>query len=307
MTEPVLLAAQDLSRSYGRHVALSGIDLELRRGDILGFLGLNGAGKSTTLAILSGALSPDRGSVSVCGHDLATAPLAAKRNLGYLPQRPPLYDDLSVDDYLRWCAAARGLATRATDNAIATACARCGLGDHRGRLVRHLSGGYRQRLGLAQAIVHEPAVLLLDEPTAGLDPAQIRDMHALLRSFRDTCAVLVSTHILAEVQALATRAVILHEGRIVYDAALDSLSAPLRLRLRTDPGVAALRALPGVLAASALAADAWQLEVERGAAEGIAAAVVNHGWGLLELSTDQDALEMQFFALTAGAPAAQAA
>ncbi|MEQ8661720.1 MAG: ABC transporter ATP-binding protein, partial [Gammaproteobacteria bacterium] len=206
----VLLAARGLTRRFGHRTALAGIDITLRRGEVLGFLGLNGAGKTTTMQILSGALVADAGRVEVCGHDLARAPRDARAALGYLPQTPPLYDDMLVDEYLALCARLHAIARSAVAAAVARARARCGLADVGGRLIRHLSRGYQQRVGIAQAIVHEPAVLILDEPTNGLDPAQIRDVRALLTGLAGERAVIVSTHVLGEVRTLATRIAILH-------------------------------------------------------------------------------------------------
>lgn len=301
MTDAVLLEAHGLTRRYGRHVALRGIDLCLRRGEVLGFLGLNGAGKSTTLQILAGALAPHGGSVHVCGHELTRAPRIARQCLGFLPQTPPLLDDVRVDDYLALCGRMRSLAGAALAAAMTRARALCGLEQVRTRLVRHLSQGYRQRLGLAQAILHEPAVLLLDEPTNGLDPAQIREVRALVGALGREHAVIISSHVLAEVRMLASRIVILHAGRIVHDAPNRGADDDaLRLRLAQTVDADTVAALPGVRAVEQLPDGSWLLGGVGGDRAALAAAVVEHGLGLLELARDDLALERLFMQLTAG-------
>lgn len=302
MTEAPLLAARGLTRDYGRHRALDGVDLTLRRGEVLGFLGLNGAGKSTTLAILAGALAPTAGDVEIAGVPLTSDPLGAKARLGYLPETPPLATDMLVGEYLAWCARLRGLAPDTVAGAVAAATARCGLADHRERLIDHLSKGYRQRVGIAQAIVHDPDVVLLDEPTSGLDPRQIREVRALVRELARDRALMVSTHILGEVRLLATRVVILHLGRIVHDTPIGTADRRLRARFRAPPASEALTALTEVVAAEPAADGTWSLEVSGrdAAAEAIAEAAARHGWGLRELGPEGDALERVFMRLTSG-------
>ncbi len=306
MTDNVLLAANRLCRSYGRVRAITDVGLELRRGEVLGFLGLNGAGKSTTMQVLAGALPADRGSVTICGHDIERAPRAARRQLGYLPQDPPMYDDMRVDEYLAFCARIHGLTRAAMPAAIDRARARCGLGAVGARLIRHLSGGYRQRVALAQAVLHEPAVLILDEPTAGLDPAQIIEVHALLRNIASDHAVMISTHILAEVRALATRAVIMHAGRIVHDAPLREVGM-LRVRFVNEPTRDALVTLPGISAAQRDDDGCWLLHGDAAAGAALADHAVRAGWGICELQPGYDELERLFLHLTAGTHDAAAA
>ena len=306
MNDEVLLAARGLSRYYGARQALCGVDIVLTRGEILGFLGQNGAGKSTTMQILCGALAASSGTVEIGGCDLASAPLAAKAQLGYLPEIPPLYRDMLVDDYLAACARLHGLAADAVRGAVASARQRCGLNDVGTRLIAHLSKGYQQRVGIAQAIVHDPQVLILDEPTAGLDPGQIREVRELIRELGRQRAIIVSTHILPEVRALATRIVILHHGRVVHDGQASAVRR-LRVRLRHDPGSAALCALPGVATVD-IGPQGWLLSVAdpEAAAQAFAAHAVAAGWGLIELDPDYDDLEQRFLALTSGAQPASA-
>ena len=308
MTDEVLLAARKVTRYYGPRQALFAVDIHVARGEILGFLGANGAGKSTTMQILTGALAADAGTVEICGVDLAEQPLAGKARLGYLPEVPPLYGDMLVDDYLRSCARLRGVAAAACPQAVARARARCGLADVGGRLIAHLSKGYQQRVGIAQAIVHEPSVLIFDEPTAGLDPIQIRDMRELIRELGRDRGIMVSTHILPEIRALASRIVILHHGRVVHDAPVRN-DGRVRARFRYDPGAAVLAAMAGVAGVQA-SANGWLLTVSEAeaAAEALAIHAVGAGWGLLELDPHHDDLEALFVQLTSGGdPAARAA
>jgi ABC-2 type transport system ATP-binding protein len=219
-----VLAVRQLAKRFGDVVALRDVSFEVGRGEIVGFLGPNGAGKTTTLRILSTYLTPDSGTASIGGHDSAREPMAVRRKLGYLPEQPPLYLDHTVLEYLRFCAALRGVPRGRRAAAVASAIERCGLGEVRGRLLGNLSKGFRQRAGLAQALVHAPEVLVLDEPTVGLDPQQIREIRELIRSLGGEHTVLLSTHILPEVAAVCGRAVIVHRGRVVADAPVAELA-----------------------------------------------------------------------------------
>ena len=300
-----LVTLQQLSRHFGRHRALDAVDLELHEGEVLGLLGPNGAGKSTCLRLISGTLAATRGRVLIDGIDLARQPLQAKRRIGYLPEQPPLYPELTVDEYLRYCARLREMPADAVATAVARARARCGLGDVGDRLIAHLSDGYRQRVGLAQAIVHSPPVLILDEPTSRLDPNQIREVRELLRTLGSEHAVILSTHILAEVQALCDRVAILHRGRLRLDqplAALDDApSGRLQVAFDRAPAVDALRALPGIAGVEPLGEDRFRLLLAEGAAaSGIAAQVAGRGWPLAELTPERSSLEARFAELTSG-------
>ena len=219
-----MLAVRQLAKRFGDVVALQDVSFEVGPGEIVGFLGPNGAGKTTTLRILSTYLTPDAGTATVGGHDSARDPMAVRRMLGYLPEHPPLYLDHTVAEYLSFCAALRGLPRRARGAAVGGVVERCGLGEVRGRLLGNLSKGFRQRVGLAQALVHGPKVLVLDEPTVGLDPQQIREIRELIRSLAGEHTVLLSTHILPEVAAVCGRVVIVHRGRVVADAAVSELT-----------------------------------------------------------------------------------
>jgi ABC-2 type transport system ATP-binding protein len=217
------LRARKLSCRYGARVAVDALDLDLHPGEVLGLLGPNGAGKSTTLQMLSGNLAPSSGSVEICGVDLSEQPEAAKAHLGYLPEIPPLYRELTVGEFLRFAARLHRVPKADVDAAVRQALQRCGLDDVAQRLIGNLSKGYRQRVGIAQAIVHNPSVIILDEPTAGLDPLQIREIRELIAALGRTHGVILSTHILAEAEALCDQVLILHQGRTVYSGGMADL------------------------------------------------------------------------------------
>lgn len=217
------LSASHLSRDFGARHAVRDISVELRRGEVLGLLGQNGAGKSTVMQMLAGTLAPSAGSVAIGGIDLAENPAAAKALLGYLPEHPPLYPEMRVDDYLVFAAKLRKVADPVA--AAARAKERCGLVDEGRRLIGRLSKGYRQRVGIAQAIVHTPQVLILDEPGSGLDPLQLRDIRKLIRELGDECSVIFSSHTLAEAESLCDRLLILRAGECVFSGSSGELSS----------------------------------------------------------------------------------
>lgn len=224
-----LLEARDLSRRLpkarrdtGERHAVRDVSLTLHPGDVLGLLGLNGAGKSTTLQMLAGCLVPHEGSVRIAGHSLDDAPLAARAALGYLADLPPLYDDMRVDAYLHLCARLRGLSGRAVTKSVVAAIEECKLNEVTKRRIGKLSKGYRQRVGIAQTIVHSPSVLLLDEPSNGLDPQQQEELRLLIKKLGEDRAVVFSTHLLGEVQACCTRVAIMHHGQLMAERDLTS-------------------------------------------------------------------------------------
>ena len=221
----VTLEAQGLTRRYGDHTAVDGINLSLKRGEVLGFLGPNGAGKSTTMQMLTGNLAPTAGEVHVCGIDLIDRPVDAKARIGYLPEAPPLYREQQVEEFLQFVARLHRVPRAARAGAVQRAIERCGLGDVRRKLIGTLSKGYQQRVGIAQAIVHEPDVIVLDEPTVGLDPNQIRDIRRLIRELGNAHSVILSTHILPEVEAICDNVSIMHRGRFVFSGSLAALKS----------------------------------------------------------------------------------
>jgi ABC-2 type transport system ATP-binding protein len=312
MTKPdeLLIAAHKLSRVYGERRVLHDIDVTLRRGEVLGFLGPNGAGKTTTMRILSGVLAPSGGTVHIGGIDLLEHPIEAKRRLGYLPEQPPVYRELTVDEFLRYCARLHRVAQAQTPAALARVKDRCGLDEVGARLIGSLSKGYQQRLGIAQAIIHSPAVVILDEPTVGLDPIQIREIRHLIRELRSDHGVLLSTHILPEVQAVCDRVVLIHGGRIVLDSALGALPTATggwRVRLRRPPSVETLQSVSGVQRVEMMDAQGFLLTGSGLDPEAFVRHCVEADWGLLELAPQDRALEEVFLRVTSGDVAMEAA
>lgn len=216
MTAPVTLSAHNLVRRHDNRLVVDSVSLELRRGEVLGLLGHNGAGKSTTLQMLTGALPPNSGHIEVCGFDIMKRPQHAKACIGFLPEHPPLYRDMRIDDFLLFAARLHRVPPAQLADALAQAKQRCGLQDSGKKLIGTLSKGYQQRVGIAQAIIHNPAVVVLDEPTVGLDPAQIRDIRTLIRELGNNSSVILSTHLLNEVESLCDRVIILKQGRLIY-------------------------------------------------------------------------------------------
>lgn len=223
------IEARNLSKRYGEVVAVDDLSLRIDEGEVVGFLGPNGAGKTTTLRMLTGFLPASDGTAAIAGHDIFTEPLLARRSVGYLPETPPLYPEMTVESYVAYVACLKDVARAERAEAVARALERCGLADVRRRVIRHLSKGFRQRVGLAQAIVHDPAVLVFDEPTVGLDPIQIREIRSLIAELaapgqgKQRQTVLLSTHILPEVAAICSRVVVIHRGRKAIDSPLATL------------------------------------------------------------------------------------
>lgn len=307
MTENVLLQATNLHRYYATAHAVQGVSLELRQGEILGLLGPNGAGKSTTMQMLAGVLAPSAGSIVVNGHDLLADASAAKRQIGYLPELPPLYPELSVDEYLHYAAQLRRIKKSAVREAVDAAKQRCGLKDAGKRLIGNLSKGYQQRVGIAQAIVHQPAVIILDEPTVGLDPIQIREIRQLIRELGEQHGVILSTHILPEVQAVCNRVQIIHNGKLVFSENMAQINAMqntanILVSFVRPPQADELMQLPRVTQVDALAEGRFRLhgEFADNIGEAIAAASVQHNWGLRELMQEKRTLEQMFVDLTSG-------
>ena len=277
---------------------MADLDLQLQRGEVLGLLGVNGAGKSTTLRMLAGMLAPSSGQVRLMGHDLYAEPGRARRDIGYLAEEPPLHGELTVTEYLVFCARLHGLRGSALTAAVERAIERCDLGAMRRRLASLLSKGYRQRLGIAQAIVHEPALIVLDEPASGLDPVQAVRLRELIAGLRSNHAVVLSTHLLSDVLACCDRVAILHRGRLRYSGALHGLQAgsALRVTLTRPCQPEDLEALACVKSVQRLPTDhSWHIHLHADAdAAGLARTLIAHGFDFSELSAEGSALERSF-------------
>jgi ABC-2 type transport system ATP-binding protein len=307
-----MIEVSNLTKRYARHTAVDGISFTVKKGEILGFLGPNGAGKTTTMRILTGFLPATAGSARVNGFDVFESPLEVKRRVGYLPETPPLYPDLSVTSYLDFVARIKGVPGGERRRRIDDAMEKCRVGDVRHKLIGKLSKGYRQRVGLAQAILHNPDVLVLDEPTAGLDPKQIIETRELIRSLAGSHTVILSTHILPEVSMTCGRVVIINKGRVVAEDTPDNLTRRLkgagtiRVEARGDAAsvLEAVAAVPGVLAAhprgghdGAVIVDV-EAEAGRDVRAELAWAVVTKGHGLVGLQQMGMSLEEIFLHLT---------
>ena len=304
MEGEILIQAQQLSRRYGPTLAVADLNLTLRKGEILGLLGPNGAGKTTSLKMLAGCLAPTTGEVTIKGASLKDDPIAAKRNLGYLPEQPPLYPELNVDEYLRYCAGLHGMPAADRDAAVAQSKAACGLNDVAQRNIGNLSKGYQQRVGLAQAIIHRPPVIILDEPTVGLDPIQIREIRTLITELGKSHSVILSSHILPEIQAVCSRVLIIDAGRVVYDQPMEAANSrsfdTILVGFRKAPESGQLVGLKNVTGVETIGEGRFRLRVADGTdpRDAIAEAAVRNGWGLIELRAETKTLEEIFVELT---------
>lgn len=300
----VTLSAVELSRYYGSNRAVHDVSLELRRGEVVGLLGPNGAGKTTTMQMITGNLAPTSGSVSVCGIDLIDKPTAAKAKIGYLPEVPPLYKELRVDEYLRLAGRLHKVSKGSIIEAVERAKRRCGLSDMGRRLIGALSKGYQQRVGVAQAIIHDPDVIILDEPTVGLDPNQIREIRSLIRELGNDHSVILSTHILPEVEAICDRVHILHRGQPVFADTIAGLrqfrgGQTMQIALRRPPATEVLAAAVAPAQIELLSAGSFRVS-PRGVdpTDRLVRACVENDWGLYHLQPAQASLEQVFVQLT---------
>ncbi|CAG0124552.1 ABC transporter ATP-binding protein NatA [Rhodocyclaceae bacterium] len=302
---PLTLCARNLSRRFGPREVVRNVSLELRRGEVLGLLGHNGAGKSTTLQLLTGALLPHAGQIEVCGFDLARQPKQAKACIGFLPETPPLYRDMCVDDYLEFAAKLHGVPRPQIAGALAETKRRCSLQDTGQKIIGTLSKGYRQRVGIAQALIHNPEVIILDEPTVGLDPSQIRDIRTLIRELGDAHSVILSTHLLGEVESICDRVEIMHHGRLIYS---DS-SAHMQqyghqpgfvVTLLAPPALAELEAIPGVLKVEPISATHFRIlhTAESNCGALLLERAAERGWQAQQLTPLQTKLEDVFMHIT---------
>lgn len=305
MSSDILISVRNLSRYYGGFCAVNDISFEVKRGQVLGFLGPNGAGKSTTMQIITGTLAPTLGQVSVAGYDLLDYPLLAKAAIGYLPEQPPLYREMQVDEYLRFCAKLHRVSRHAIAYAVSRVIEQCGLNTVSTRLIANLSKGYQQRVGIAQAIIHTPSVVILDEPTIGLDPIQIREIRTLIRNLGEEHSVILSTHILPEVQAVCNHVQIINHGQLILNDTIGGLLAQmqtthLQIALHRPPTVSVLETLPGVERIEVQDDNHFRIQhvADNNPAEAIVKQAVAENWGLYELIPEHHTLEQIFVELT---------
>ena len=297
--------AIELTRLYGGRAAVSEVSFTLAKGQVLGFLGPNGAGKSTTMKMLTGNLAPSLGSVKICGIDMIENPKEAKALIGYLPEMRPLYKEFTVDEYLTIAARLHNVSRKNIKKAVEMAKERCGLGHMSKRLIENLSNGYQQRVGIAQAIIHSPMVVILDEPTVGLDPIQIRDIRTLIKDIGKEHSVIVSTHILPEVEMVCDHVQIIDQGKLVFNGDIEVLKRQrmgnkLLVGFNHMPELEAVASIKGVAEVELADHNMMRIRIEENAQphEDIVKAAVKNGWGLFQIAPDQTSLEDVFVQLT---------
>ena len=254
MTPETLLSVKNLSRNFDGAKAIENISFDISRGEVVALLGPNGAGKSTTLNIITGNLIPNSGDISICDENIFKRPKLAKRNLGYLPDTPPLYRELTVYEYLQFAARIHEISKSKIKNRVKQVVEICALASVEKKLIAHLSKGYKQRVGIAQAIIHDPALVILDEPTVGLDPVQMQDIRELLNELSKNHSVLLSTHLLNEAETTCDRVLIIDQGSLLLDQSLENLNQSantakqikrVKLRFNGQPSIEDLNAIPG--------------------------------------------------------------
>ncbi len=301
----ITLTARNLTRRFGALQVIHGVSLELRRGEVLGLLGHNGAGKSTTLQMLTGCLLPDSGEIEVCGFDLARKPALAKAHLGYLPETPPLYRELTVNAYLTFAGRLRGMKAAEVGAALALTRQRCGLDSVGNKIISTLSKGYQQRVGIAQAIIHEPDVIVLDEPTVGLDPAQIRDIRMLIRELGDSHSVILSTHLLSEVESVCDRVEIMQHGKLIYGDTSAHMQqhgsvSGFIVDLRNPPPLNVLQGIAGISHVEPLSATQFRVlhAPDQNPKAALLSLAEQQGWQLEQLTPLQATLEDVFVRIT---------
>jgi ABC-2 type transport system ATP-binding protein len=313
---PPVIVAEQLTKWYGPRLAIDHVSLEVEAGEVMGLLGPNGSGKTTILRILTGYLRPSSGTARIAGLDVVDEALQARARVGYVPEDVPLYGWMDVREFLTFMARLKGLARRQTTAAVDAAIERLALGDVRSLLIGKLSRGYRQRVAIAQALLGDPELLVLDEPTNGLDPRQIIEMRGHIRALAGEHTVLVTSHILGEIERVADRVAVLLAGRLlgVHSLRAGGLAQRLRLRVRGGPEAvrACLAGVPGIRHVSVdpavppdLATYLVDAEPAAPLAEALAAAVVGGGFGLLEMGPAPVDLETLFLGLTSGRPEAR--
>lgn len=312
-----MIEITQLTKLYGQNPAIDNLTFTVKKGEVVGFLGPNGAGKSTTMKIITGFMAPTSGTARVAGFDVFEDPIEVKRRIGYLPETPPLYGDMIVKDYLNFVAELKGVSKTDRKKGVENSIEKTNLGAVQNRLIQNLSKGFRQRVGIAQALVANPEVLILDEPTVGLDPKQVAEIRDLIRELRGQHTIILSTHVLPEVQATCERIIIINRGKIVAQDSLENLSAlqsggrRVHLRIR-QPHLEfgnRLQKVKGVLRVSAQGnGGSWSIDTESDelVIEAIAKEVMSSGLGLLEIGSAKADLEDIFLKLTYGQQEVQA-
>lgn len=305
MNNNVLVSVKNLSRYYGKQLGIKNISFDACRGEIVGLLGVNGAGKSTTMQIISGILAPSSGSVSIADLNIKEHPLKTKQHIGFLPENPPLYLDLTVDEYLQYLARIRRVRKNKLSAAISISKKRCGLESVGDRLINNLSKGYRQRVGIAQAIIHSPSIIILDEPTSGLDPVQINEIRCLMLELAKEHCIIFSTHILSEVQSLCDRVLIIEQGGISLDKPLnklqdDTIYESIEICLHNPPNLEDIKAIKNVTAVKNINEKTFHITCNSNTdvTDKIVEKSYKNKWGLYKLNQKDSSLESVFLNLT---------
>ncbi len=301
MNAPVLVDIQQLTRDFGPLRAVDEISFQVHQGEVLGFLGPNGAGKSSTMQMITGNLAPTSGQIQINGIDLLDSPKQAKAQIGYLPEQPPIYPDLTVNEYLRYAAKLNGIKGSEIKTSVEQAKSRCGLDKVGSRLTGNLSKGYQQRVGIAQAIIHSPKVVIFDEPTVGLDPIQIREIRALIQELKSDHSVILSTHILPEVQTMCDRVLMINRGKLLMSEEMNALlgdhsQSILLVGFNRTIEISALQAIPSIQRVESIADNRYRLVTDAPveAAEAIVQQSVVEDWHLIELHQEKRSLEQVF-------------
>ena len=310
-TNTKMIEVQDLTHYYGPYAAIEDVSFDVQRGEILGFLGPNGAGKTTTMRILTGFMPPTRGQVTLDGNDIVEQSLEVRKRVGYLPETVPLYTDMTVSNYLKYMGTLRKMPSRNIKRRIGEVIDVCRLEDYRNTLIGKLSKGFRQRVGIAQAILHEPEVLVLDEPTIGIDPIQVVETRRLIQELGQAQTVVLSSHILPEVSMICDRVLIIHEGRIVAEDTPSNLAERLQgtEHLEVEVGgpvpqvLSALRRVPGVTSVSHRSfqgRELYSVQAKQGEdlRDEVSRAVISNEWSLLSMQSVGMSLEEIFLRLT---------
>ena len=304
-----MIEVSHLCKNYGERQAIVDLSFTIEKGEVVGFLGPNGAGKSTTMKIITGFMAPTSGEARVCGYDVFANPIEVKRRIGYLPETPPLYSDMLIEEYLKYVAELKDAPVDKIKTLVDMALEKAQLLPVRKRLIKNLSKGFKQRVGIAQALVSDPDVLVLDEPTVGLDPKQVLEIRDLIKELKGERTIILSTHILPEVQATCDKVIIIHEGRIVAQESIDQIEKMnegfIILTVRTKkPGSleAQLLKVPGVKEVEAVTSQLYKVKMidEDDIIEKVASEVIRSGDGLLELTPARASLEDVFLKLTYG-------
>lgn len=303
-----MIEVSELTKSYGDRKAIDHLTFKINKGEVVGFLGPNGAGKSTTMKIITGFMAPTSGLAKIAGFDVFENPIEVKKRIGYLPENPPVYLDMHVRDYLEYVARLKQVPTSKLKSLVDMSLEKTNLQDVQKRLIQNLSKGFRQRIGIAQALVSDPEVLILDEPTVGLDPLQVAEIRNLIKALKGHHTIILSTHILPEVEATCERIIIIHQGKITAQKNLSNLnegeiqsSSQMRVHLRLKNHSADLSTLENVINFTPGAqTGSWDLVIkgDEKSLEQIALACIKNNWGLLEISIAKADLESIFLSAT---------